>query len=165
MLGRILVGAAVAWPLIGGAALWQRASVSAGAGPGGVTVPAWATVIYAAASRVCHQRPERSFHTHGVAWPVCARCSGLYLAAPFAAMVAFRRRAASTGRLDPIRVVALAAIPTALTLLWEWGGLGTTSNAWRFMTALPLGAAVAVVLIEVVEGKLTSHGRAPETHQ
>lgn len=150
MLGRVLVGAAVVWPLITGAALWQRASLSAGAdGPGGVGVPMWTTLVYAAAGRVCHQRPERSFHTHDVAWPVCARCAGLYLAAPFAAVVAFRRRSVIASRLSPLRLVAVAAIPTVLTLAWEWGGLGTPSNLWRFATALPLGAAIAVVLIGV----------------
>src|SRR6185436_19797703 len=95
MLGRLLTAAAIAWPLVAGAALWQRASLSsipAEAGRPAVSEPAWTTLVYAAASRVCHQRPERSFHTHDVAWPVCARCGGLYLSAPFAALVAFRRR-------------------------------------------------------------------------
>ena len=137
MLGRLLTVAAIAWPLVGGAALWQHES-------------AWSTVVYAAASRICHQRPERSFHTHDVAWPVCARCAGLYLAAPFAALAAFRRRRAGASRLQPLRLVALAAIPTALTLIWEWGGLDTPSNLVRFATALPLGAGVAFVLVATV---------------
>jgi uncharacterized membrane protein len=139
MLARMLVGAAIAWPLVAGAALWQRVSSH--------SEPAWSTLVYAAAGRICHQRPERSFHTHDVAWPVCARCSGLYLAAPFAALVAFRRRQSDAVRRHAFRSVALAAIPTVLTLTWEWAGLGTPSNAWRFMTALPLGAAIAAVLV------------------
>ena len=139
MLARVLAGAAIAWPLVAGAALWQRAQST--------TEPAWTTLVYAAAGRVCHQRPERSFHTHDVAWPVCARCTGLYLAAPFASIVAFRRRSLTAARFQPLRLCAMAAIPTALTLLWEWGGLGTPSNLVRFATALPLGAAVAFILI------------------
>ena len=137
MLGRLLTAAAITWPLVAGVAVWQRVE----------SEPAWTSLVYAAASRVCHQRPERSFHTHGVAWPVCARCSGLYLAAPFAAFAALRRRAAGASRLQPLQLVALAAVPTALTLFWEWGGLGTPSNLIRFATALPLGAAIAFVLI------------------
>ena len=142
MLGRLLTAAAIAWPLVAGAAVWQRTL--------SVSVPAWTAVVYVAASRICHQRPERSFHTHDVKWPVCARCAGLYLAAPFAALAAFRRRSMSASRLQPLRLVALAAIPTALTLFWEWGGLGTPSNLVRFATALPLGAAVAFVVIATV---------------
>ena len=152
MLGRLLTGAAIAWPLVAGGALWQRAlsSSPSEAGRPAVSESAWATVVYAAASRICHQRPERSFHTHDVAWPVCARCAGLYLAAPFAALAAFRRRSPVASRLQPFRLVALAAIPTALTLAWEWGGLGTPSNLVRFVTALPLGAAITFVLITTV---------------
>lgn len=142
MLARMLVGAAIAWPLVAGAALWQRVSSP--------TEPAWSSVVYAAASRICHQRPERSFHTHDVSWPVCARCSGLYIAAPFAAFLTFRRRRLDAMRRHAFVIVALASVPTILTLVWEWGGQGTPSNLWRFATALPLGAAVAGVLIATV---------------
>src|SRR5687767_1110777 len=152
MLGRLLIAAAIAWPLLAGAAVWQR-TLSSGHGgpvPGGDVEPVWTSVVYAAASRICHQRPERSFHTHDVKWPVCARCAGLYLAAPFAALAAFRRRSKTALRLQALRLVALAAIPTALTLFWEWGGLGTPSNLVRFATAIPLGAAIAFVVIATV---------------
>ena len=67
---KALAIAAVAWPLVLGGALVARAHDAA---------PAFVTAIYVAASRVCHQTPERSFHTGGVKWPVCGRCSGLYL--------------------------------------------------------------------------------------
>jgi uncharacterized membrane protein len=142
MLARLLVGAALSWPIIAGAALWQRATAP--------IEPVWASVVYTAASRICHQRPERSFHSHGTAWPVCARCAGLYLAAPFAAFLAFRRRGSYAPRWTPLRVAVLASIPTALTLVWEWGGLGTPPNLVRFMSALPLGAAVAFILVATV---------------
>ena len=148
MLARMLVGAAIAWPLVAGAALWQRVSSP--------TEPVWSTLVYATAGRICHQRAERSFHTHDVSWPVCARCSGLYIAAPFAALMAFRRRQLDSMRHHAFRIVALASVPTILTLLWEWGGLGTPSNMWRFATALPLGAAVAAVLIATVRERRLS---------
>ena len=138
MLTRVLVVAAIAWPLVAGGALWRRASHPDG-GPS-----LWASVVYLAGSRICHQRPERSFHTHNVAWPVCARCSGLYLAAPFGALALFARR-----RQPYVQIIALAAIPTALTLLWEWGGMGTPSNIIRFTAALPLGAAIMWLLLQV----------------
>jgi uncharacterized membrane protein len=151
MLMRGLVIAAVAWPLLAGAAVWQRVSNS------DHQTPVLAGIVYLVAGQVCHHRPERSFATEGVSWPVCARCAGLYLAAPFAAVLAAGRRR----RLNPgaerraVKVIALAAVPTVLTLLWEWGGLGTPSNLWRFTTALPLGAAVAAVLIQMAAGTLS----------
>lgn len=161
MLARALVIAAIAWPVLAGAALWHRVAHTQG-GQG-----LWASAVYLGASRLCHQLPERSFHTSGVSWPVCARCSGLYLAAPFGALMVFaRRRAARPGLkpgtskhggtsnygahgLQPVRLLAFAAIPTALTVLWEWAGMGTPANMIRFTTALPLGAAVMWVLLHV----------------
>lgn len=139
MLTRVLVVAAIAWPLAAGGAVWHRASHPDG--PPGLV----ATVVYLAGGRICHQRPERSFATRDVQWPVCARCSGLYLAAPFGALALLARRRSPA----PLRLLALAAIPTALTLLWEWGGMGTPSNPIRFTTAVPLGAAIMWVLLQV----------------
>jgi uncharacterized membrane protein len=184
MLTRGLVALAVAWPVIAGGAIWHRAGGAVwhqaghqSAQAGGESL--WATAVYLAGGQICHQRPERSFSTQGVQWPVCARCSGLYLAAPFGGLVAlahrrkWRARASAramrpglkpgtsedgaakstpyTSSLAYVRLLALAAIPTALTLLWEWGGLGTPSNLWRFMTALPLGTAIMWVLVHVTE--------------
>lgn len=142
MLARVLVAASIAWPLVAGSAVAHRIA-SHDDGP-----QLWASAVYLAAGQVCHQKSERSFETQGVQWPVCARCSGLYLAAPFAALFAFSRRRSL--QLQPLRLLAIAAVPTALTLFWEWGGLGMPPNLWRFATALPLGAAVTMVLIGVV---------------
>lgn len=142
-MARLLILGALAWPAVLGAAWWDRA-----AHPGG-TPSVWAAVVYVAAGRVCHQLPERSFHSHGAKWPVCARCAGLYLAAPFGALL-FRRRIGKTmsGR-SPAVVFVVAAVPTALTLAWEWAGFGTPSNVVRLVSALPLGAAILWILLTV----------------
>lgn len=144
MLARVLVVAAVSWPMLAGAALWHRARH-------GDEASSWAKAVYVAAGQICHQRPERSFQTLGVKWPVCARCSGLYLAAPFGALFVFRRRRPrfATRLGSPLNVVVLAAVPTALTLLWEVGGLGTPSNLVRFAAAVPLGLAITIVIVRV----------------
>jgi len=64
MLMRLLVSAAVAWPLVAGAAVWSRASSH------DHDVPMWTALVYVASSHIRHQRPERSFHTAGGAWAV-----------------------------------------------------------------------------------------------
>ncbi|HUF47023.1 MAG TPA: DUF2085 domain-containing protein [Vicinamibacterales bacterium] len=134
-----LVAATVGWPVVLASAVQDHA-------------PAWRAVVYLAAARVCHQQPERSFHTAGQSWPVCARCSGLYLAAPFGAVLAGlgfgRRGLAGRARL----FLALAAVPTAVTLGLEWLNLLPMTNAIRFLAALPLGAAVALVIVDLVRG-------------
>jgi len=138
-----MIGSLV-WPLLLGAAWWDHAEHQAG------DRSVWSVVVYMAAGRVCHQQPERSFHSRTAQWPVCARCAGLYLAAPFAAAWFLRRRRSAT-QIDQVAFggMALAAVPTVLTLAWEWAGLGTPPNLVRFLTALPLGAAIAWALFTV----------------
>lgn len=72
--------------------------------------PAWVVTLYAAASRICHQRPERSFFRGAVQWPVCGRCAGLYLAAPFGAVLAL----GSARRRDILRSGGPSAVANAL---------------------------------------------------
>ncbi|MEO5821831.1 MAG: DUF2085 domain-containing protein, partial [Vicinamibacteraceae bacterium] len=47
-----------------------------------------AGTVYLAGRVVCHQRPERSFVAAGHPLPVCARCTGIYAAAPLACLFA-----------------------------------------------------------------------------
>ena len=132
--------AAIAWPLFLAAGLRSRIEGEA---------PWLTSVVYLSAGRVCHQRPERSFHTSGVSWPVCGRCAGLYLAAPFGAVLALmlmrRRRAAAASW----RWMALAAAPTALTWVLEYASVVPVSSLARALAAVPLGAAVAFVIVAV----------------
>ncbi len=66
---------------------------------GGRTAAVAAAGTYLIGGVVCHQRPERSFHLHGVQMPVCARCAGLYLGAGLGVLAAagFRRRGVGRG--------------------------------------------------------------------
>lgn len=134
-----LLAAAICWPLLLGAAWADQAH-------GHATVAS--AVVYAAAGRVCHQRADRSFVSDGQQWPVCGRCSGLYLAAPFGAIAAFVRRSSRDVRRVRLLLV-MASVPTVATLLWEWGTPLAMSSWVRFLAALPLGAAVAAVLVGV----------------
>ncbi len=151
---KTLVAAAIVWPLLLGSAVWARHDGRE---------PLWTSVVYVVGSKICHQRPERSFHTGGVQWPVCARCAGLYASAPFGAVIALlatrrsRRGNASSGpgTAEPRSawtIITIASIPTAITLFVEWPGLLTTSNLVRAMTALPLGAAIAFLIVRVAGG-------------
>jgi len=141
-----LVTAAILWPALLTAATAERIRGEA---------PAFTTAIYVMASRVCHQRPERSFHTRAVSWPVCGRCSGLYLSAPIGALAAFmvRRRGPGvpTRRLGPL--LGIAAVPTILTVALEWSDLTPMTSFWRALAALPLGAMAAWIIVTVAPGR------------
>jgi uncharacterized membrane protein len=136
-LARLLVVGAICWPSLLGVAAWARHSGRA---------PLFASAVYAAASRVCHQRPDRSFFTAGIQWPVCGRCSGLYLAAPFGAVWALRRRSDSAD-LRARSILAVASLPTIVTLLLEWPAIASPTNLVRAAAAVPLGLATAWVLV------------------
>jgi uncharacterized membrane protein len=128
--------------LLAGAVAWTTAvSVAPIAAPW-LAVPA-----YAAGSVVCHQLPERSFEMAGAPIAVCARCLGLYLGgvAGFATVVARRRRTGGAGG-SPWLLLAASALPTLLTIAGEWIIGRPVGNGLRFAAALPLGAAVAMVV-------------------
>ena len=142
VLSRALVVGAFVWPLLLGAAVWTRQ---------GGEPPRWTSPLYLAASTICHQRADRSFARAGVQWPVCGRCSGLYLAAPAGVALAVTRRRTATG---PRGLLAAAALPTVATLGLEWLQVVPVSNLARALAAAPLGAALAWVLVRVAEPRV-----------
>jgi uncharacterized membrane protein len=101
-----------------------------------------AGAAYLAGSLICHQLPERSFHLGGAQLPVCARCVGIYAGVALAIVMARRVRWSASRT-----AVAVAAVPTMATVLLEWVGLWHTSNAVRFSAGVPLGASVALVVV------------------
>ncbi|MPZ16504.1 MAG: DUF2085 domain-containing protein [Luteitalea sp.] len=116
-------------------------------GGDGETVPRLVPLmVYVVGSFVCHQRPERSFHVHGSPVPVCARCLGLYAAAPIGLAAALGGLGLGLARVSPRAGLLLAALPTVATLAVEWAAIAEPGNVARFAAALPL-AAVGAYLI------------------
>lgn len=140
-------------------ALWAALIVAAPFGAEAVShdVRVATALTYVVSGYICHQRPERSFHLDGLRMPVCARCTGLYLAAPLglAGVMFMRRRHAAddrTYRRWRIAIVA-AALPTVISVGLEWvGGPGLSSNISRALTALPLGAVLAAAVGAALAG-------------
>jgi len=125
---------------------------------------AWVIALFAAPAAlfpigtfICHQRPERSFFFHGHQLPVCGRCTGLYIGAAVAAPVALALAAAlpaSRARW----MLAIAAIPTAVTWLLEFGAGVPFSNTARFVAALPLGFAAAWLVLSTIAPRASRIG-------
>jgi uncharacterized membrane protein len=142
---RLVSVASIGWlaAILLGTFLASRPSV-------GTAAYALSLAIYQTGALVCHQLSERSFYLWGRQMPVCARCTGLYGGAALAAAVAL------TGRVERIRgqlwnrskvVLSAAAVPTAMTLLYEWTTGAMPSHWVRALTALPLGAAVMLIVV------------------
>ena len=108
---------------------------------------AFAFAMYALGSVICHQRPDRSFHLWGVQLPVCARCAGIYVGAAILAVAAVGRLADLRPPRSPKTVALAAAVPIALTLLFEWTTGVDPSNTVRAISGLPAGAAVAWLVL------------------
>ena len=148
-------------------AVWVAAIVFA---PIGIASPSQGARLcalgtYAVGSFVCHQIPARSFYLGGHPLAVCGRCTGLYvsaLAGGLVALLAWRRVAPGRSRrgswIEDRWLLALAALPTALSWSLEHVGLAAQSNVIRAAAALPLGFAGAWVVIGMLVG-----GQQPDT--
>jgi uncharacterized membrane protein len=140
-MARALAAIAVLWPLV------QAATVAATIHGSGGALTAMVQIV---GSRVCHQRPERSFRTSGVRWPVCARCSGLYFGAACGAWFGFAARMRRWGSGREIAIVlVVASLPTAVTWIAEWAFGVPVANVTRAFAGLPLGAAIAATVVAV----------------
>jgi uncharacterized membrane protein len=113
------------------------------------------TFIFAVGGVICHQRPDRSFFLDGHQLPVCARCTGLYLsgAAGLASWLGWKL----AGRwrpfeIDPraaLRVLVLAALPTAVSVATGTVGWWDGTNITRALLAIPLGLTAGVIVAAV----------------
>ena len=121
--------------------------------------PRQTVLVYEFAGRICHQRPERSFHLAGTPLPVCARCFGLYASGTVAAVTALVLAAGKgvRGWRHARLVFAAASAPTVVTLAVEQFGLASPSNAARALASLPLGAAAGWLFVRM----LLVEARAP----
>lgn len=109
--------------------------------------------IYALGSVVCHQIAERSFHWGATQFPVCARCTGLYVGGLVGLIaVAAIRRPLHSSRVR--RAIVITAVPTVVTVTTMLLGWWDPGNIWRFSFAVPLGLTVGLAVGAAVTGKL-----------
>jgi uncharacterized membrane protein len=111
-------------------------------------LPLLAAGVRGVGSVVCHQRADRTFHVAAVPMPVCARCTGLYVAGALGALAAWlgKARVPSRTRL----LFATVAAPTAITFTLEWLGMLQPGNAVRAAAALPLGACAGWLFVRLL---------------
>ncbi len=104
-------------------------------------------LTYAAASLICHQRPERSFHVDLFQLPVCARCLGIYAGAAAGCVAAL---VPASGPSRVWRLTLVAVLPTVVTVALEWLGVWSPGNLTRALAGVPAGFAVALVVTRVL---------------
>ena len=109
---------------------------------------------YAAGSVVCHQLPERSFYWGQWKFPVCSRCTGLYVSAAIglAAWAAVRKSRGIPMLIQPrvaIVILVAASLPTLVSVATAALGVWDATNAGRALLAVPLGATAGVLVAAV----------------
>jgi uncharacterized membrane protein len=139
--------------LTSAALLWTVAILFAGLDSGRRVSPLFVAVVRAAGSLVCHQRPDRSFHGPDRPFPVCARCTGLYVSGAAGAVLGWVGLARPPRRTR--RLVLLAMVPTAGTVTAEWLGIAGSTNLVRALAALPLGAAAGWLFVHMLRAEGT----------
>lgn len=168
----LLAGLAVTWVMLLVASPgWTRAEPD-GQRPGARALIGIA--VWSIADRVCHQRPERSFHLRGHQMAVCGRCFGLYVsgaAALVAGMFAGRRRvpAPASSRVEGARsalppaahpritldaragLLTVAALPTLFTWAMEFAGVWDPGTIVRALAAVPLGGAAGWLIARALD--------------
>jgi len=140
--------------------------------------------VYAVGSLVCHQLPERSYHLWTAQMPVCARCTGIYFGAVLGASAGAIRtakavrppslrdgeagRSAKREGASPTNAVArnvnpawrprialaLAAVPTVVSLVYEWATGNAPSHAIRAAAGVPLGVVVAWLIVAATDNQV-----------
>jgi uncharacterized membrane protein len=140
-LRRGFIFASCTWACSLPAAAWLSTA------PHAAPVAGASLAAYAIGAVVCHQLPWRSFHLWGAQLPVCARCTGIYVAS---AVVAAAAPWLPPARQPAARRLLIASIvPTAATLLFEWVSGTVPSNVTRAVAGAPIGAAVAWVVVRL----------------
>jgi uncharacterized membrane protein len=145
-IARALCAAALGWS----AAIWL-APVTLDLGSRTFASATW--FPYALGGLVCHQRPERSFTSGSIPWPVCARCAGLYLSAAAAIVVVLLASVRSWTGAAAWRgwrvALLLAAFPSGLSWLVETAGWWLPDNATRATLAAPFGLVTGALLASI----------------
>lgn len=143
-----VVGASLLWAF---ALLWVGLTGAANP-PNAQGWLAW--LVSLAGSLVCHQRPERSFHLASIPFPVCARCTGIYLGSACVAVRALRSQLGPVNVFgSPGALLGASGVPAAATLSYEWLTGLVPSNAVRAATGLPLGVVVTFLIVALLDSE------------
>lgn len=94
---------------------------------------------------ICHQKPERTFKINGRYMPVCARCTGFYIAAILFGTLS--RFIAIDYNLPLLIVAAILLLPAAIDGTSQLWGLRESNNILRLFTGLLGGLGLAIIYL------------------
>lgn len=113
---------------------------------------------YQVFSVICHQIPERSWHSLGFPLAVCSRCTAIYLGGmvgllvyPLAVGSVEQRAYASRSR----RWLLLSLLPMLVDVILDWAGIIRNTFITRTLTGLIVGVAAALHLYYLIVESVT----------
>ncbi|MDD3776095.1 MAG: DUF2085 domain-containing protein [Actinomycetota bacterium] len=109
-------------------------------------------ILHFLGSSLCHQNPARSFACSGLAMPVCARCTGIYIAILISSLTISLVDRKSRNIL-PSGKILWGMLPFLLLMGLDVGlstlGIYETGNMVSFLTGFMVGWCIPLILLPV----------------
>lgn len=93
---------------------------------------------------ICHRLPDRTFKINGHYFPVCSRCTGIYIGAFSYFIFVFFNYVQYNHII--ISIALFLALPTFLDGLTQFFGYRESNNALRFSTGLFAGIGLGIIV-------------------
>ena len=93
---------------------------------------------------MCHRKPERSFQYKGHYFPVCARCTGFYIAIFSYGILAMTIPITYT--INSVIIGVLLLVPSGIDGITQLFELRTSKNILRLTTGLLGGIGLMIIL-------------------
>ncbi|MDI6882491.1 MAG: DUF2085 domain-containing protein [Methanobacteriales archaeon] len=92
---------------------------------------------------ICHRRPDRTFSIRGRYFPVCSRCTGVYIGAFSYFLIAYFTPIKYT--LNLVVMAILITTPMILDGFTQLLGLRESNNLLRLLTGLLAGLGLGIL--------------------
>jgi uncharacterized membrane protein len=119
------------------------------------TPPSWLAKAKIIGFALCHQMPDRSFFVHDHQYPLCARCTGMYLGFITGLIFLLARKRLKAARLPPAPLVAtligfivlmgIDGLNSTISIIPGAPQLYHTTNVIRLITGTLYGLALSML--------------------
>lgn len=98
--------------------------------------------------KICHQKPERSFHFDGKQFPLCVRCNGVYFAIIMATYLLLIGNFQITLNLTILPYLFI--IPMGIDGVTQYLNWRESTNSLRLITGVLADIGIIILIISIV---------------